>query len=392
MQITNRFMEIFITRWLGVIGFVVLSVGSPFIRAASHGSADFPSLVASLKIDPSLEFCGEKVPLKSQEIRERLEKELLLSLWDRPQIILWLKRSHRYLPYIEQILEKNDMPDDLKYLAIAESALRPHAGSSKGAIGFWQFMPGTGRKYGLVINEYIDERRNLFISTAAAIQYFKQLYQTFDSWTLAAAAFNMGEEGLMAEILEQDTNNYYQLYLPLETQRYIFRILSVKLIFSEREKFGFRLTSIEHYPPLEFDRIRVKCSHEIPIRIIAKAAKTHFKVIKDLNPEIRGHYLRKGKHHILVPKGASPGFKDRYKDLENKYLVSKKEKIYIVKRGDNLSSIADRFGIPLSALIIWNRVDIKRPIHPGHRLFIYRDDLGPEKSDIDDETGELDLN
>jgi hypothetical protein len=381
-------MKIFITCWFGLIGFVVLSMGSLFIPVTSHGSADFPSLVASLKIDLPLEFCGEKVPLKNQGIRERLEKELMLSLWDRPQIILWLKRSNRYLPYIEQILAKNDMPDDLKYLAIAESALRPHAGSRKGAIGFWQFMPGTGRKYGLVINEYIDERRNLFTSTAAAIQYFKQLYQMFDSWTLAAAAYNMGEEGLMAEILEQDTKNYYQLYLPLETQRYIFRILSVKLIFSEREKYGFKLTPIDYYPPLEFDRIRVKCSEEVPIRIIAKAAETHFKVIKDLNPEIRGHYLRKGKHHVLIPKGASPGFKARYKNLENKYLVSKKEKIYIVKRGDNLSSIADRFGVPLSALIIWNRIDIKRPIHPGHRLFIYRDDLGPEESNIDNEIGE----
>ena len=350
------------------------------IYGSSLEPADFPSLNSSLKIEKPLEFCGEKVPIKSQEIRERLEKELLLSLWDRPQIILWLKRSHRYLPHIEQILKKNGMPDDLKYVAIAESALRPHAGSRKGAIGFWQFMVGTGRKYGLVINEYIDERRNLFTSTAAAIRYFKDLYKIFKSWTLAAAAYNMGEEGLMAEILEQDINYYYHLYLPLETQRYIFRILSVKLIFSNPEKYGFKLTEKDYYPPLTFDQIQVNCLQEIPIRIIAQAGRTHFKVIKDLNPEMRGHYLTKGKHNILIPKGASAGFQTRYQSYVKKFLAAQKERVYIVKKGDNLSSIAERFGIPLTALIIWNRIDIKRPIHPGDRLIIYQKEMRHNKT------------
>ena len=133
-------------------------------------------------------------------------------------------------------MKENGLPDDIKYIAVAESALRPHAGSSKGAMGFWQFMADTGRKYGLTINAYVDERRNIFASTAAAIRYLNELHQKFGSWELAAAAYNMGEEGLQAEILEQDTNNYYQLYLPLETQRYIFRILSVKLILLKPDK------------------------------------------------------------------------------------------------------------------------------------------------------------
>ena len=332
--------------------------------------ADFPSLVTSIKIDTPLEFCGEEVPINKQEIRERLEKELLLTLWDRAQVILWLKRSRRYLPHIEQILEKNGMPEDLKYLAIAESALRPHAGSRKRAIGFWQFLAGTGRKYGLVVNRHIDERRNLFTSTAAAVRYFKELKEAFKSWTLAAAAYNMGEEGLKAEILEQDTDNYYHLYLPLETQRYIFRILSVKLIFSSPEKYGFILTEKDCYPPLTFDRIQVDCFKEVPIRIIGRAAKTRFKVIKDLNPEIRGHYLARGRHNILIPKGASAGFQARYQRYVKEFFAAQKERIYIVKKGDNLSSIAERFEIPLQALLIWNRLDLNSPIHPGDRLII----------------------
>jgi membrane-bound lytic murein transglycosylase D len=343
----------------------------PRSYAKSLEPADFPSLVTSLKIEAPLAFCGEEVPINKQEIRERLEKELLLTLWDRAQVILWLKRSSRYLPHIEQILEKNGIPQDLKYLAIAESALRPHAGSRKGAIGFWQFLAGTGRKYGLVVNRHIDERRNLFASTAAAVLYLKELNETFKSWTLAAAAYNMGEEGLMAEIMEQETDNYYHLYLPLETQRYIFRILSVKLIFSRPEKYGFILTDKDYYPPLTFDRIQVDCFREVPIRIIGRAAKTSFKVIKDLNPEIRGHYLARGRHNILVPKGASTGFQARFQRYVKEFFEAQKERVYIVKKGDNLSSIAERFEIPLQALLIWNRLNLKSPIHPGDRLIIH---------------------
>lgn len=338
--------------------------------AGSIEPVGVPSLASSLRLDASIEFCGEKVPIQHQEIRERFEKELLLSLWDRPQAILWMKRSTRYFPHIEKMLEKNGMPDDLKYVAIAESALRPHAGSIKGAIGFWQFMPQTGKKYGLVIDRYIDERRNIFASTEAAIRYFKELLEEFQSWTLAAAAYNMGEEALMAEILEQHTKDYYQLYLPLETQRFIFRILSAKLILSNPQKYGFHLTETEYYPPLEFDRIQVECLNETPIRVIAQAADTHFKVIKDLNPEIRGHYITEGKHNILIPKGALKEFQSRYEEYMKKYLASRREEVYIVKEGDNLTLIAEKFGIPLTILLIRNRLDIQKPIYPGDRLII----------------------
>ena len=354
---------------------LLLLTAGLLLGAKAYGTslepADFPSLTSSLKAIDSLEFCGEQVPFEVQEVRERLEKELLLSLWDRPQVILWLKRSRRYIPHIEKMLKESGMPDDLKYVAIAESALRPHAGSRKGAVGFWQFLADTGRKNGLVINERVDERRNVFASTLAAVRYFKELRKTFGSWSLAVAAFNMGEEGLMAEILEQETNNYYSLYLPLETQRFIFRILSVKLILSDPEKYGFKLTEEDYYLPLVFDEIQFDCFQEIPIRIIAKAAKTHFKVIKDLNPEIRGHYLAAGSHNILIPKGASQGFEDRYRNLEKDFLEARKGRIYIIKKGDSLSSIAHKFDVPIASLIIWNRIDLSRPIHPGDRLIIY---------------------
>ncbi|MFH1480657.1 MAG: transglycosylase SLT domain-containing protein [Pseudomonadota bacterium] len=353
------------------------------IYGESLESSDFPSLISSLNVQGPLQFCGEAVPLNIQDAQERFEKELLLSLWDRAQVILWLKRSRRYLPDIEKILKDQDMPDDLKYVCIAESALRPHAGSSKGAIGFWQFMVASGRRYGLVINDRIDERRNLFASTRAAIGYLKELYERFGSWTLAAAAYNMGEEGLMAEILEQETKDYYQLYLPLETQRFLFRILSVKLILSDPKRYGFDLSEEDYYLPIPYDKVQVDCFQEIPIRIIAQAAKTHFKVIKDLNPEIRGHAIPPGSHHILIPQGALKDFPSRYQQLIEKFLKAQKERIYVIQKGDNLSSIAERFGIPVNAILIWNRLDLKRPLQPGQKILIYRKDILSEGKDFD---------
>ena len=333
--------------------------------------ARFPSLVSSLQIKGPLYFCNEPVPLEIRDVYERLEKEMLLTLWDRPQVILWLKRAHRYMPTIEQMLNAGGVPDDLKYVALAESALRPHVGSPKGALGFWQFMAGSGRKWGLTIDHRIDQRRNIFFSTEAAIRYFKHLYAQTGTWTLAAAAYNMGEGGLVAETMEQGISDYYRLYLPLETQRFVFRILAIKMIVEDPEKYGFILAGEDYYPPLQFDEIRIDCFQEIPIRIAAQAADTCFKEIKDLNPEIRGYYLAPGSHTLLIPTGKKKNFQKKYSDLVEQYLSTRSQRIYIVKKGDSLSDIAERYQIPLAALLIWNRLDLSHPIHPGDRLVIH---------------------
>jgi hypothetical protein len=356
--------------------FIILMCVVLFPWSAAYGQGpnlSSPSfLVSSLKIGGPLDFCGERVPIETQEVRERLEKELLLTLWNQPQVILWLKRSRRYFPYIEEKLKDGGVPDDLKYVAIAESALQPHAGSPKGAMGFWQFIESTGQKYGLVINKHIDQRRNIFASTQAAIRYFKYLYETFGSWTLAAAAYNMGEDGLMAEIMTQGTDNFYLLHLPLETQRYILRIVVVKLIASDPQRYSFQLSEEDYYPPLAFDRIQIELFKDVPLRLIAQAAGTHFKTIKDLNPEIRGHYLPAGRHGILLPRGASKDFQVRFQPLLKNLGVDERDRIYVVKKGDTLTSIAERFNVPLSALIIWNRLDPRAHLRPGDQLVIDR--------------------
>jgi hypothetical protein len=360
---------------------VFLLIGLTVVSAHSENHQlpainQFPGLIPSARISAPLDFCGEPVELEIQDVRERFDKELLLTIWDRPQVALWIKRSNRYLPIIEKMLKEHDMPDDLKYVAIIESALRPHAGSHKGAIGFWQFTEATGLKYGLEINSEKDQRRNIFYSTEAAIAYFKTLHDLLGSWTLAAAAYNMGEQGLQSEILAQKTENYYHLYLPLETQRYVLRIISAKLILSEPGAFGFEYTEQDLYPPLQFDQLKLDCFQETPISIIAQAANTEFKKIKDLNPEIRGHFLAAGTHRILVPKGAADGFRARFKTLVDQWEAENQERVYVVKQGDNLSTIAERFNVPLPALIIWNRLEKNKHIHPGDRLVIY-----PENSE-----------
>jgi hypothetical protein len=350
---------------------LLLTMGMSLLPASGHGQTAIPDMVAAVRFQGPIDFCGEAVPLESASVRERFEKEMLLSLWDRDQAVLWLKRSTRFLPVIEALLAEAGVPDDLKYVALAESALRPHAGSPKGAIGFWQFLADTGRKYGLTINARIDERRNLRASTQAAIRFFQKLYADFGSWSLAAAAFNMGEEGLKAEILAQDQKDFYRLYLPLETQRYLFRILSAKLILSHPRRYGFEMTAGDFYPPLDTDPIDLMCWDETSLTVVAQAAGTDFKTIKDLNPEIRGHYLAAGRYRLALPAGAAEGFQARFDEGYAAWQALQKERIYVVQEGDNLSLIAERFQVPLPALLIWNRLDMRHPIHPGDRLIIH---------------------
>lgn len=328
-------------------------------------------LINAIKISGHLSFCNEAVPLDNHDVKERLEKELLVSLDNSDNIILWLKRANRYFPYIEKVLKDNSLPDDLKYIVIAESSLKPLATSHKGAVGFWQFIKNTGSKYGMKINDGIDERRNFFIATDAAIRYLIDLYDIFGSWTLAAAAYNMGEEGLKTEIILQKVNDYYRLYLNQETQRYVFKILAAKIILSNPEKYGYSLREEDLYKPLQFDNVEISTNQPVPLYIIAQAANTYFKVIKDLNPHIKSYYLATGKYNLFVPKGAASGFSERYENLLKQWNEEKTKSVYTVKKGESLSSIAKRFNVSVKALMIWNNVTNAKNISPGKKLFIF---------------------
>jgi membrane-bound lytic murein transglycosylase D len=332
---------------------------------------DFTPLIEAARVRGPLDFCGEPVPLLDPDVRERMEREMLLVLWDAPQVIMWIKRSGQYLAPIEAALRKHNLPQDLKYVAVAESALRPHAGSPKGAMGFWQFIEPTGRRYGLTIDPEKDERRNLPASTEAALAYLRELREMFGSWTLAVAAYNMGENGLRKEIAAQGSGDYYRLYLSLETQRYVFRILAAKTILSDPGRYGFHLRPDDIFPARPSERITLDIARETPLLAVAQAANTSVKIIKDLNPEIRGYRLVPGQHRILVPAGSSSGLIERLAQLTPPANDKGDAIVYVVREADTLTAIAERFNVSVADIVRWNRLEAKKPIQPGQRLVIH---------------------
>ena len=332
--------------------------------------ARFPSLESAIRIKGPLDFCGEFVPLHLPEVRERLEKELLLMLWDRAQAILWLKRSGRYFPHIETVLRGANMPDDLKFVAVIESALKPHAGSNRGARGVWQFISSTARKYDLTVDRAIDDRRNFYLSTRAAGRYLRELRDRFGSWTMACAAYNMGENGLEKQVKKQEVKDYYRLHLPTETQRYVLRAIAAKLIMSDPARYGFDLRPTDFYPPTKFDRIKLKAKYPTPVTIVAKAAGTYYKTIRDLNPQLLGDVIPKGEHILFLPEGASEEFADRYHPLIAKYRKQLQPDTYVVKSGDSLTAIARKHNMSLWQLCKLNKLSTRSTIRPGQKLYL----------------------
>ena len=346
--------------------------GDPLPVRISEQASEYhlPSLIQSIQFENDIEYCNIKIPVDRQEVKERLEKEMLLALWDRPQVILWIKRAARFFPHVENILKIYGLPLDLKYVPLIESALRPHAGSSKGAVGYWQFLKSTGRRYGLRIDSQVDERRNILKSTHAACKYLKDLEEQFGSYLLALSAYNMGEYGLKKEIEIQKNYDFFSLYLPLETQRYAFKIICAKLILENQESYGYFLKKSDLYPVFTFDKVNFKSDFQIPISLIAKAADLPFKTIKDYNPELRGYYLDKGAITILIPKGKAKGFKQSFTAHYKNWEKTVKIRFHMVRTGESLIGIANKYRMSFSSLLKLNNLSIKSMIHPGDRLVI----------------------
>jgi membrane-bound lytic murein transglycosylase D len=259
------------------------------------------TIYSKVFIPSAVTYCNEVVPLDDVEIRERLEKELLLLLQQPGQIVLYLKRSGRVFPQIEPILKQNSVPDDIKYLAVAESALIINT-SSKGAQGIWQIMPETGRSLGLQIDEYIDERNHIEKSTVAACQYLQQGYTKFKNWTLTSAGYNMGHNGLNGSINNQSRKDYYDLFLNSETYRYIFRILAIKIIFENKDKYGLILDEYDNYKP--FETVAKETQEIANLAIWANENGTSLREVKYLNPWLINSSIPKStkKYTIEIPK------------------------------------------------------------------------------------------
>jgi membrane-bound lytic murein transglycosylase D len=234
-------------------------------------------------------FAGEEAPLDTYYIREAFEREILANTFMHSTTIMMFKRANRWFPVIEPILKKNGIPDDFKFLAVAESNL-VNVVSPAGAEGYWQFIKPTGQKYGLEINEKIDERYNMEKATQAACDYFRESYQIFNSWTLVAASYNRGLEGLRKALDNQKVNNYYDLYLNDETSRYIFRIMALREVFNHPVRYGFYLCGKDFYPQIPARLVTVDSSiSNLPA--FARAMSVNYRVLREMNPWIRDYSL-----------------------------------------------------------------------------------------------------
>lgn len=249
------------------------------------------------------DFCGEKVPLDSQDARERLDREILSTVFYQSQTLLALKRSGRWFPEIEPILRTEGVPEDFKYLPVVESWL-DNLSSPAGAKGFWQLTQAAARSYGLEINDDVDQRYDLEKATVAACSYLKDAYSRLGSWTLVAASYNMGIAGLKEQMSQQRTRNFYNLWLNSETGRYVFRIVAFKEIFSAPEKYGYRISPSDYYAETETELVKQSTSIA-NLSDFAIAHSINLKILKTFNPWLRSNRLpvKAGKKYdIRLPK------------------------------------------------------------------------------------------
>lgn len=255
-----------------------------------------------------LDFAGEPVPMQNQDTRESLMREMLTTFYMHSRTLQTILASERYFAVIEPILAKYGVPDDFKYLCMAESGLNPEARSGAGAGGLWQLMPAYAKSAGLLVGDEVDERYHIERSTEAACRYLIDAKRRLGSWTLAAAAFNAGVAGVSRRLEKQGVESYYDLFLPNETLRYVFRVLSFKLLMSNPAAYGYKIDKKEYYPLLPaYEEVTVD-DPEIDWAAFAREHGTHYKQIRQLNPWIRDydHTNKTGRSYtVKIPKGSA---------------------------------------------------------------------------------------
>jgi membrane-bound lytic murein transglycosylase D len=288
------------TRYLSIFSFLILTIF--FINAISttqiktQKNTSDTYKIKALKLSPDLNLAGEIVPLDKLDIRERMDRELLVNTYWQSNGLLLLKRANKYFPILEPLLKKHGIPDDFKYLAVAESALIDET-SSAGAAGMWHFMRATGKEYGLEINKNVDERYNIEKSTKVAAEYLKKAKERLGSWTLAAAAYNAGNYGVAKRLETQQVTSYYDALLPNETERYVFRIIAIKEVLSNPKAYGFIFDENDLYTLPKTKTVQV----DTVITNIASFAKnfgTNYKELKLHNPWLRENRLNNASRKL----------------------------------------------------------------------------------------------
>lgn len=259
--------------------------------------------IYSLALPKQLHFSNEPLPMQDPQVREAFDRELLVNTYWQSQSVLFIKRAHRYFPIIEPILEAHGIPSDFKYLPLIESGFM-NVVSPAGAVGFWQIMEATGKQYGLEINAAVDQRYHLEKSTVVACQYLSKAYRELGSWTLAAAAYNMGLGGVKKQLARQGGRSYYDLTLNSETARYVYRLVAVKELLSQPQEYGFHVPESDRYAPIPTRSLLVDTAIS-DLGAFSAQEGINYRILKYHNPWLRLEYLpaQAGKsYEIRIPK------------------------------------------------------------------------------------------
>ncbi len=285
-----------------VVAIVVLMA---LVMPSCGSSSSSDSQQNQLSLPRNLDFAGESVPLDYGYVREAITRELLTTSCMHTATTLSLLRATRYFPVIEPILEAYGLPDDFKYLAVAESSLNENAVSPAKASGLWQFLEKVGREYGLEVNNTVDERYHLEKSTHAACEYLVAAYEKFGSWSLAAASYNAGRSGVAQRLEAQGVDNYWDLFLPEETMRYLPRILSFKILMNDAETYGYNISLSDKLHPFSRYKVIEVSDKKIVWSELAADHGTTYRELRILNPWIRGYEHKNTSrklYEVKIPK------------------------------------------------------------------------------------------
>ena len=285
MKKTTRPLLLMLTFILSIIFFNAVNLSDKTLEKNTSSTYN----IKALKIPSGLSFAGEKVPTELDDIKERMDRELLVNTYWQSNGLLLIKRAHKYFPLIEPLLKKYGIPDDFKYLAVAESGLENNS-SPAGAAGFWHFLKSSAKEYGLEVNQNVDERYNLEKATKVAAEYLKKSKKRFGTWTLAAAAYNAGNARIARNLKKQQVTNYYDLLLNSETSRYVFRIVALKEVLSNPRKYGFEFEEDDLYNLPDIKTVKVD-TVITNIASFAKKFKTNYKELKLNNAWLRENKL-----------------------------------------------------------------------------------------------------
>jgi membrane-bound lytic murein transglycosylase D len=371
-----------LTIGFGLIRFFIASVQPTYQKHQEDFEKGYN--VFSLERPQELYFAGERVPTENDEVWERLDREMLVNTYWQSNALLFIKRSNRWFPIIEPILKENGVPDDFKYLALIESGFM-HVVSPAGAAGYWQFIERTAKEYDLEVNNYVDERYNVYKATTAACEYLKDAYNSLGSWTKAAAAYNMGTGGVRNQLKKQQVESYYDLYLNSETSRYVFRILAAKMILSNPKSYGFNVLSEHLYKPFKTKIIEVDTTY-IDLVEFANMHQVTYKTLKRYNPWLRSSILRnpyKKTYQIeipLEPEITEPipekevgidSLKLDVDTVKNEQLnLNDSLIIHKVKKKESIEDIVNKYNVNISDILEWNNLR-EYYLKPGQELKIY---------------------